>query len=63
MILGIEYMLMMYDQKDSVDFTILRLNGIAFVNFINPLKKGDILVIKTRSATRKMLMGTMNLLT
>ena len=40
-------------QKDLVDFTILRLNGIAFVNFINPLKKGDILVIKTRSATRK----------
>jgi len=40
-------------QKDLVDFTILRLNGIAFVNFINPLKEGDILVIKTRSATRK----------
>jgi len=40
-------------KTDLVDFSIVRVNGIAYVNFMKPLTAGDNLLIKTRSATTK----------
>ena len=40
-------------KMNGVDFTINRINKIAYVTFTNDLKADDILVIKTKSATKK----------
>ena len=40
-------------KSSGVDYTINRLNGIAYVRFVNDLLVDDILVIKTKSGTVK----------
>ena len=40
-------------KSSGVDYTINRLNGIAYIRFVNDLAVDDILVIKTKSATVK----------
>ena len=40
-------------KPSGVDYTINRLNGIAYIRFVNDLAVDDILVIKTKSATVK----------
>ena len=40
-------------KRDSVDYTINRINGIAYIRFTKDLVAGDIVILKTRSATKK----------
>ena len=44
-------------KRDSVDYTINRINGIAYIRFIKDLVAGDIVILKTRSATKKNAKG------
>ena len=44
-------------KRDSVDYTINRINGIAYIRFTKDLVAGDIVILKTRSATKKNAKG------
>jgi len=48
-------------KKNLTDYTINRINKIAYVTFTNDLTKDDILVIKTKSATKKNANGVYEL--